>query len=41
MDLQERIRKGREDGWPRKRFEAGRYKVLCEKAMGDIEGGMF
>jgi len=41
MDLQERIRRGRENGWERKRFEGERYRVLCERAVGEIEGGMF
>jgi hypothetical protein len=40
-DLQERIRRGRENGWERKRFEGGRYQELCERAVGEIEGGMF
>lgn len=40
-DLQERIRRGRECGWVRKRFEGGRYRELCERAVGEIEGGMF
>jgi len=40
-DLQERIRKGRENGWARKRFEGERYRELCDKAVGEIEGGMF
>jgi hypothetical protein len=41
VDLQERIRRGRESGWVRKRFEGERYRELCERAVGEIEGGMF
>lgn len=37
-DLQERIRRGRETGWARKRFEGGRYRELCERALGEVEG---
>ncbi|TVY44813.1 hypothetical protein LOCC1_G002996 [Lachnellula occidentalis] len=40
-DLEERIRRGRETGWVRKRFEGRRYRELCERAMGEVEGGVF
>ncbi|TVY91888.1 hypothetical protein LAWI1_G001941 [Lachnellula willkommii] len=40
-DLEERIRRGRETGWARKRFEGGRYRELCERALREVEGGVF
>ena len=40
-DLQERIKRGRETGWVRKRFDGRRYRELCERAMGEVEGGIY
>lgn len=33
VELRERIRRLKETGWKRERFNGERYKVLCEKAL--------
>ncbi|KAG4443729.1 hypothetical protein IFR05_000818 [Cadophora sp. M221] len=35
-DLRERIERLKEMGWKRKRFDGERYRVLCEKALGEV-----
>lgn len=35
VELQERIRRLKEQGWKRKRFNGERYQVLCERALGE------
>lgn len=42
LDIQERIRRLREQGWSRKRFDGEKYRLLCEKALDEIaESEMF
>lgn len=33
VELRERIRRLREGGWKRERFNGERYRVLCERAL--------
>jgi len=33
VELRERIRRLKEVGWKRERFDGERYKVLCERAL--------
>ncbi|KAH7364541.1 hypothetical protein BKA65DRAFT_546416 [Rhexocercosporidium sp. MPI-PUGE-AT-0058] len=35
-ELRERIEKLKESGWKRKRFDGERYRVLCEKALDEV-----
>ncbi|PVH88562.1 hypothetical protein DL98DRAFT_403448 [Cadophora sp. DSE1049] len=35
-ELKERIERLKEQGWRRKRFDGGRYRLLCEKALGEV-----
>ncbi|KAH9220445.1 hypothetical protein DL95DRAFT_456594 [Leptodontidium sp. 2 PMI_412] len=35
-ELRERIERLKEMGWKRKRFDGERYRVLCEKALGEV-----
>jgi hypothetical protein len=39
-DLEERIKKLKQQGWSRKRFDGERYRVLCEKALEEVEGSV-
>ena len=34
VEMRERIRRLKESGWKRERFDGERYRVLCEKALG-------
>ncbi|KAF1989664.1 hypothetical protein K402DRAFT_401770 [Aulographum hederae CBS 113979] len=36
MEKQERILRGRENGWARERFDPKRYEDLCEKAIAEL-----
>lgn len=36
VELRERIRRLKEGGWERKRFDGGRYRVLCERALEEV-----
>ena len=38
VDLRERISRLKEGGWRRERFDGERYRCLCEKALGEVEG---
>jgi hypothetical protein len=38
VELQERIKRLKEGGWERRRFDAGRYQMLCDRALGEVEG---
>lgn len=35
-ELRERIERLKEQGWTRKRFDGERYRLLCEKALGEV-----
>jgi len=36
-ELKERIKKLKENGWQRKRFNPERYIILCETAIGEVD----
>ena len=36
VELRERIARLKETGWNRKRFDGERYRILCEKALGEV-----
>lgn len=38
VELQERIRRLKEQGWKRERFNGERYQVLCERALAEAAG---
>jgi hypothetical protein len=40
VELQERIRRLKERGWNRERFDGERYRVLCEKVLVEVEKGV-
>jgi hypothetical protein len=40
VELRERIRRLKEKGWKRARFDGERYRVLCERALVDVEEGV-
>jgi len=40
VELVERIRKLKEKGWKRERFDGERYRVLCERALVEVEEGV-
>ncbi|CZR50625.1 uncharacterized protein PAC_00499 [Phialocephala subalpina] len=40
VELQERIRRLKENGWRRERFNGERYQLLCERALGEAAGGV-
>ncbi len=37
-EIEARIRKGRECGWERRRWDPSRYRALCEKVEQEIAG---
>ena len=37
VEIRERIRRLKEGGWKRERFEGERYRVLCQMALEEVE----
>jgi hypothetical protein len=37
VELRERIRRLKERGWKRERFDGERYRVLCKRALVEVE----
>ncbi|KAH6675680.1 hypothetical protein B0J14DRAFT_477974 [Halenospora varia] len=37
-EIYDRVARLREQGWVRKRFDGDRYRVLCERVIGELEG---
>ncbi len=37
VHLQERIRRLKDRGWKRERFDGEKYRVLCERALVEVE----
>jgi len=40
VELRERIRRLKENGWQRERFDGERYRVLCERVLVDVGEGI-
>lgn len=40
VELRERINRLKERGWKRERFDGERYRVLCEKALSEVQEGV-
>ncbi|KAE9381802.1 hypothetical protein N431DRAFT_14197 [Stipitochalara longipes BDJ] len=39
VELRERINRLKERGWKRERFDGERYRILCERALGEVQEG--
>jgi hypothetical protein len=40
VELRERINRLKEKGWKRERFDGERYRLLCERALDEVQEGL-